>query len=181
MKREFLQSIKIGEAGLPKEAIDAIMEENGRDINAAKAAAVKPFVDYDDILAENTLLKQGQAMADGKTAAQWKALYGETMKNHETQLDLVRFQNLLDSAIAKAGGRNAKAITALLNLPELQAAENRQTALWDALKDLQRSDGYLFETQTPPPYARGTGTRNSGTDNAPQTLAGALREKFERK
>ena len=36
MKREFLQSIRIGEEGLPKEVIDAIMAENGKDIQAAK-------------------------------------------------------------------------------------------------------------------------------------------------
>lgn len=35
MKREFLQNLKVGEEALPKEVIDAIMAENGRDIEAA--------------------------------------------------------------------------------------------------------------------------------------------------
>ena len=35
MKREFLQNFKIGDQPLTKEIIDAIMEENGRDIEAA--------------------------------------------------------------------------------------------------------------------------------------------------
>ena len=43
MKREFLQNIKVGDAALPSEVIDAIMAENGRDVEAAK----KPFADYD--------------------------------------------------------------------------------------------------------------------------------------
>ena len=43
MKREFLQNFKVGDQPLPKEVIDAIMAENGRDIEAAK----KPFADYD--------------------------------------------------------------------------------------------------------------------------------------
>lgn len=30
MKREFLQNFKVGEQALPKEIIDAIMEENGQ-------------------------------------------------------------------------------------------------------------------------------------------------------
>ncbi|MDD6174742.1 MAG: hypothetical protein PUC59_03145 [Firmicutes bacterium] len=42
MKREFLQNIKVGDAALPSEVIDAIMAENGRDVEAAK----KPFADY---------------------------------------------------------------------------------------------------------------------------------------
>ena len=40
MKREFLEGLDLGEgAKLPKAAIDAIMSENGKDINAAKAEA----------------------------------------------------------------------------------------------------------------------------------------------
>ena len=38
MKREFLQNFKVGDQPLSKEVIDAIMEENGRDIEAAKKA-----------------------------------------------------------------------------------------------------------------------------------------------
>ncbi len=57
MKREFLQNLKVGEEALPKEVIDAIMAENGRDIEAAKTAAVKPYADYNDIKAENQRLK----------------------------------------------------------------------------------------------------------------------------
>lgn len=36
MKREFLQNFKVGDQPLPKDVIDAIMEENGWDIEAAK-------------------------------------------------------------------------------------------------------------------------------------------------
>lgn len=45
MKREFLQNFKVGDQALPKEIIDAIMDENGRDIEAAK----KPFADYEAV------------------------------------------------------------------------------------------------------------------------------------
>ena len=45
MKREFLQNLKVGDQALPKEIIDAIMDENGKDIEAAK----KPFADYEAI------------------------------------------------------------------------------------------------------------------------------------
>lgn len=71
MKREFLQNLKVGEEALPKEVIDAIMEENGRDITKAKADAVKPYSDYDTIKEENQRLKDQQAegTVDGKTAA----------------------------------------------------------------------------------------------------------------
>ena len=43
MKTEFLQNFKIGEQALTKEILDAILAENGCDIEAAK----KPFADYE--------------------------------------------------------------------------------------------------------------------------------------
>ncbi|MGM9669800.1 MAG: hypothetical protein ACI3VZ_08630 [Faecousia sp.] len=42
MKRDFLKNFKVGDQPLPDEIVDAIMAENGRDIEAAK----KPFGDY---------------------------------------------------------------------------------------------------------------------------------------
>lgn len=38
MKREFLQNFKVGELPLPKEIIDAILDENGRDRTTAGTA-----------------------------------------------------------------------------------------------------------------------------------------------
>ena len=40
MKREFLQNFKVGDQPLSKEIIDAIMAENGRDIEAAKSPSL---------------------------------------------------------------------------------------------------------------------------------------------
>lgn len=181
MKREFLQNLKVGEETLPKEIIDSIMEENGRDINAAKAAAVKPYADYETLRQENDRLRSESMAADGKSAAQWKALYDQTVEKHEKQLDSLAFQSALNAAIAAKGGRNAKAITALLELDTLRECDDRQTAIENALQKLQAEEGYLFGQQTPPPYARGTGTQYRSKEAAPTDLAGALREKFERK
>ena len=183
MKREFLQNLKVGEQGLPKEVMDAIMEENGRDINAAKAAAVKPYADYELLRAENDRLKsqQNDALVEGKTAAQWKLAYDQAAQEHEQHLAGIVFQNRLDSAITAFGGRNAKAITALLDTDALRNCEDPQAAMDDALKKLRAEAGYLFFDPTPPPYARGTGTQFRVSETAPTDLAGALREKFERK
>ena len=169
MKREFLQSIQVGEAKLPKEVIDAIMAENGRDIQAAREAAVKPFADYDAVIAENGRLKS-EALADGKSALQWK----------QEMLDW-QFQASLETAIAAAGGKSCKAITAMLDCDALKASDDRKAAIDKALAELKKTDGYLFGSITPPPYAGGTGTPDRGNFQAPADLAGALREKFERK
>lgn len=45
MKRDFLQNFKVGDQPLTKEIIDAILDENSRDIGAAKSE----HADYDTI------------------------------------------------------------------------------------------------------------------------------------
>lgn len=45
MKREFLQNFKVGDQSLPKEIIDAILDENGKDIESVKGK----YADYDAI------------------------------------------------------------------------------------------------------------------------------------
>ena len=72
-------------------------------------------------------------------------------------------------------------ITALLDLQKLQESENQTDAIEAALEALKKDSRYLFEGDVPPPYARGTGAYNGLQETHPTTLAGALREKFERK
>ena len=183
MKREFLQNLKVGEEALPKDVIDLIMEENGKDIQRAKNDAVRPYEDYDSIKEERDRLKaqQGDATVDGKTAKQWKDEHDQAVANHQQELEGIKFQGVLDASIAKAKGRNAKAITAMLDVDALRGSEDQQKAIDAALEDLKKDSGYLFdEAGAPPPYAQGTGTGNP-PPAAPETLAGALRERFTNK
>lgn len=152
MKREFLQNLKVGEQPLPKEIIDAIMAENGKDIQAAK--------------------QSGEG---------WEEKYNQALSDHAKELEQLRFDALLREAVSAANGRSLKAITALLDVEALKRSEDPQKAVSDAVDALKQESGYLFQTQTPPPYARGTGSRQGAASEQPATLAGALREKFERK
>ena len=159
MKREFLQGLQVGDMPLPKEVIDAIMAENGRDIEAVKAH---------------------YAESEGAASA-WQEKYNQAINAHQQQLADVVFGHNLEKAILTAKGRNAKAITALLDVDTLKSSEDQQTALEQALQALKQECSYLFQTETPPPYARGTGAAAPEEHKSPATLAGALLEKFERK
>ena len=183
MKREFLQNLKVGEEALPKEVVDAIMAENGRDIQAAKDAAVKPYADYQTIKEENQRLKDQQAegTVDGKTAQQWKEAHDQAVSDHQKELDGIKFQGVLDNAITAAKGKNAKAITALLDVDALRGSEDQQKAINAALEDLKKESGYLFdEGGTPPPYSRGTGTQVNTPAGEATSLRDALREKYSK-
>jgi hypothetical protein len=161
MKTEFLQNIKIGEQALTKEIIDAIMAENGKDIEAAK----KPFADYEDIKGQlteaNKTIEGFKAMdIDGikKAADEWKAKAEKAEQDAAAKIADMEFNSLLDTSITTAKGRNAKALRGLLDVDTLKASKNQTEDIKAALDKLKESDGYLFEdTETPPPYAGGTG------------------------
>ena len=166
MKREFLQGLKVGENPLPKEVIDAIMAENGRDIESVKAR----YADYDALKA-----------AEADAAKQWEEKLNSQVDTHRREMSELIFSHNLEKAILSAKGRNAKAITALLDIETLKTSENQTDDLEAALQQLKQDCSYLFQSETPPPYARGTGAITPETNRSPATLAGALLEKFERK
>ena len=74
----------------------------------------------------------------------------------------------------------APMIMSMLDLEALCGAEDVEAAAKQAVETVKKENGYLFETDRPPVYARSTGT-NIQQPEAPATLAGALRERFEKK
>ena len=179
MKREFLLGLQVGDSPLPKDVIDAIMAENGKDIQKVRAG----FADYDAIKEELTQLQQvaQDAQQCKESALAWEEKYNQAVEEHAAQVNRMTFQNRLDSAILRAKGRSAKAICALLDLETLQASEDQSKAIEEAIAELQKSSGYLFGGDAAPYYARHTGAWQGAQETAPTTLAGALKEKFERK
>lgn len=76
MKREFLQNLKVGDQSLSKEVIDAIMAENGRDIENAKA----PFADYDSLKEQLQTAKDGLKAFEGVDVAQLQGKITDALK-----------------------------------------------------------------------------------------------------
>ena len=184
MKREFLQNFKVGDQPLPKEIIDEIMAENGRDIESAK----KPFADYDTI---KNQLSEAQKTIKGfqdqgadieavrKSAKDWEYKYNQAIADHNHKMADMAFDHALDSAITGAKGKSAKAIRALLDVDALKGSKNQEADIKAALEGLKKDSGYLFDdVKNPPPYSGGTGTGNDNQPGEPTSLAGALRAKY---
>lgn len=182
MKREFLQNLKVGDQPLSKEVIDQIMAENGRDIEAAK----KPFADYDTVKqqleeAQKTIKGFEEQDIEGvrKAAKEWQEKYDAAVEAHKQELADRDFRQLLEGAIGAAKGKNAKAITALLDVDALKGSKNQEADIKSALEALQKESGYLFDDgQVAPPYAAGTGKGGGAAPAATGSLAGALRERY---
>lgn len=163
MKREFLQNFKVGEQPLTKEIIDAIMAENGRDIEEAK----KPFADYDSIKEQLQTAKDGLKAFEGVDVAQLQSQIttlntqlSDKDKEWQGKLDAMAFDGKIKDAIAAANGKSAKAIAALLDIDTLKASKNQDADIKTALENLKKDSGYLFEDDqtTPPPFSAGAGT-----------------------
>lgn len=168
MKREFLQNLKIGDQPLPKEIIDAIMDENGEDIESAK----KPFADYETLktqLAEakktiEELRGQGDIEAVKQVAKDWETKYNQAVADAARQKADMEFGGLLTTAITAARGKNAKAITALLDVDALKQSKNQEADIKAALENLKKDSGYLFEGEAKPgqPWSPAAGSNPVG-------------------
>ncbi len=178
MERKFLENFKVGDQPLTREIIDAIMAENGADIEAAK----RPFADYDTVkgqlaAAQETIKGFESQDIDGvrKAAQDWEKKYNQAIADHRKQMDDLAFDGILKDAITAARGKSDKAIRALLDVDALKASRNQANDIKAALEALQRESGYLFgDEQTPPPYSAGAGSSGTSVYNAEDSLRAAM-------
>lgn len=179
MKREFLQNLKVGETPLTKELIDAIMAENGKDIEAAK----KPYEDYESIKDQLKTAEDGLKAFEGVDVAELKnqitKLEGDlTAKDAEWQgrMDDIAFNGAIKDAITAAKGKNATAIAALLDIEALKGSKNRDVDIKAALDQCRIDNGYLFEDNGGDPYfdksgGNGGGGNGGGSDLGKLSMA----------
>ena len=102
----------------------------------------------------------------------------KTLQAHQTQVQHMVLTHAVESAVQKAGGRNLKAVAALLDMEAIGSGEDVAAAAEEAVCALKKEHGYLFRSPVPP-YAHYTGSQAAPAK--PTTLAGALREHMRRK
>ena len=163
MKREFLQNFE----GLSKEAIDAIMDENGRDIERERSKRADYDAIKEQLAAANKQIEEFKGMdIDGvkKAAEEWKAKAEQAERDASERIAEMEFNGTLREAITAAKGRNVKAISALLDVPTLRSSKNQVEDIKAALEALKQESGYLFDTETPPPFSAGAGQHDMSGD-----------------
>ena len=119
MKRKFLEDL-----GLQKEAIDSIMAENGKDLEAVKAERDS----YKTRLDEATeTLKSFEGVDVKELQGKITKLTGDlATKDVETQnlIEGMKFDAALKDALRAAGARNEKAVMAILDVDTLKKSRN---------------------------------------------------------
>lgn len=168
MKTEFLKGL-----GLEQDAIDKIMAENGKDIAAEKAKTTKAEGERDKY--------KGQLETATEPLEKFKdvdptAMQGEIDKLNQQLKDKDEeyaakeadriFSDTIKEAIKTAGGRNEKAVMAMLDIDALKGSKNQSEDIKKALETVKESDAYLFGSDEPFKNPVGaTGGSGTGGDN----------------
>ena len=146
MNREFLEGI-----GLEKEAIDKVMAEHGKTLNATKDDLEKTSADRDNLkeqLSERDKqleeLNKVDPEAMKEEITRLKKANDEVSTEYQQKLDKQQFDFALEKAITGEKARNPKAVKALLNTESIKLDGDKLLGLDEQLKGLKESDGYLF-------------------------------------
>ncbi len=175
MKKEELEQI-----GLNADQIKSVFEMNGKDVNAAKEAAKASMqVSIDDLKAQLQTATDGLKKFDGinpeELNNQIQSLNQQlaTQKSdYEAKIADRDFNDLLSKSITEAGGRNVKAITALLDVDKLKSSKNQKDDISANIESVKKKNDYLFASNEPinNPVG-GTGSVSPNTGNGQLNMA----------
>ena len=154
MKREDLKVLELAD-----EVIDQIMKLHGKDVEAHKVQlteAEKQVTSLQGQLDEANKTIEGfkELDVDGIKAAanEWKTKAEQAKAEATAEIEKLKFDHALESALTEARAKNPKAVKALLNFENLKLAEGGKIVDLDAqLKVIKEENDYLFESDQPVP------------------------------
>lgn len=155
MKKEDLIAMGLTEEQAKKvlESLDGnfVTKTRFNEINEENKTLKQSVADRDKQLED--LKKSGGDNAELKK--QIEALQqqnSEQKKAHEAELSRLKLDNAIDSALAAAGAKNAKAVKALLDVSKVKLGDDGKLTGWEEqLAAVRKSDSYLFAEQTKQP------------------------------
>jgi hypothetical protein len=155
MKREDLEKL-----GLSKEQIDSIMGLHGADIETHKTKLTEAESARDQFKTQlDAATQQIEGFKDMKkpeeveaAISEWQTKLADAEKAANENLQKVKFDHALESALTGAKAKNIKAVSALLSTDALKLKEDGTIeGLDDQLKTVKEKNDYLFESETKPP------------------------------
>lgn len=159
MKTEFLQGL-----GLDQAKIDAIMAENGKDVEKYKQEAAGLRDQLTTANATIEKFKDIDVEQIKKEAEDYKSKYEASEKEGKEKLEKLQFDHALDRALTTAKAKNSKAVRAMLTEDILKLDGEKILGLDDQIEKLKTSDAYLFEDDGKTPHIT---TSTTGFNNAP--------------
>ncbi len=192
MKREFLEGLELGEGvKLPKNAIDAIMAENGHDIEAKNNQITTLTTERDGlksqlVTANDTIQSYKDMDIEGirQKAGEWESRYNTDTQALKDQLAAAEYGFAVKEATAglKFSSESArKAFVAELTAKKLPMQEGKLLGLEDFTKSFREGDPDAFapedEERTPVAIRGGGGGGHTPGADAALRAAFGLPEK----
>lgn len=179
MKTETLRNLGITD----QTVIDAIMAENGKDINAAKGnkeqlesqitALQEQITERDNQLKElKKSVKDNETLTTKITELETA---NETAKTeYQRKIDDIQKNHAIENGVRDAKAKNVKAVVALLDQSKITYADGKLTGLSEQLEALQKGEdtNFLFTAQQTTPSAP-AGTTPSAPPTNPTTPIGS--------
>lgn len=131
--REAVKKVFGGIEGITDDMIQQIMTLHGVDLEKNK-------VNLDDYIPKNQFDE-----LNGKLTAKQKE-YDDLVKSYADK----EKNTAINQAISNAKGKNTKAILALVDSDKITYKDGKLEGLEDQLKELQKSDAYLFDVPEKP-------------------------------
>jgi len=186
MKREFLEGLDLGNGvKMSKDVIDAIMGENGKDIEAQKNTVTNLTTERDGLKTQlDTATKEIKSYKDmdvegiKQKATEWETKYNTDTQTLKDQLTAANYGFSIKEATAglKFTSESArKAFVADLTAKKLPIQEGKLLGMDDFVKTYQASDPNAFAPENDdktPTFTKGTG------GGAPVAADAALRAAF---
>lgn len=177
MKREELEKL-----GLEKDAIEKIMTLHGQAVEKHKADLSAAKVEADALKAQlqdasNQIESFKSLDIDGvkKQADEWKAKAEQAQADAAAQIQKIKFDTALTSALSEAKAKNPKAVQALLDANALKYndADGSIVGLKEQLEKIKAENDYLFEsTEVTPRIVAGGNNQHLQVD----ALTAAMRQ-----
>ena len=144
-------------ASLHKSELDGkyIPKQRFDEVNNAKKALEETVKERDKQLDD---LKKSDADVDvlKKQIADLQAANKKAADEHKAEMIRLKIDGIVDSTLISAGAKNTKAIRALMDVDGFKLQEDGTVfGLNDALKAVQKSDPYLFESKETKPEPKG--------------------------
>lgn len=194
MKREDLEKL-----GLSKEQIDSVCDLNNEDVSPLKKELEQVQGDLkvanEKISAQdNTIKELNKDLEEFKDVdvsglkqkiEELEKYNSEKDEEHKKEIADRDFNDVLKDAISAAHGKNAKAITALLDVDTLKASKNQKDDIAAAIKVLTEAEDskMLFGEPEAKELGRSNtiGSFSTGEGaKATDTLSSALKERYEK-
>lgn len=146
MKRKFLEDL-----GLEKAAIDQIMAENGKDVEAVKTER-DGYKSQLDTATETLKGFEGVNVSElqGKITQLTTDLANKDSE-FQAKLDDIQFSSQLKDALREAKAKNDKAVMAILDVDALKKSKNQAADIQSAIEAAKKENDYLFQSDKPVP------------------------------